>query len=323
MFMSLLIILAAVEWLLPAIGTLLLIACFVIISLYTIRLYRNNLILKSELNDSLNQINLLSEEIVHVKNKAEESDKLKSSFLANMSHEIRTPLNAIMGFSSLLQQSPEAEGDNQQYIEIIHRNSNKLLDMMDEIFNIALIESGITKMYKEECQVNEMISSLIAFFNMEKEMSAKENVAFRVKKPAKDNAFAIYTDPRKLRQTLYNLIENALKYTNEGFIEVGYDFKEDSMVEFFVKDTGLGFPQEKLDVIFKSFRQVDDSNTRTFGGIGLGLTLSQKYVEMMGGRMWATSVPGNGSTFYFTLPYHQMSDADSEELYTSSSSRIA
>lgn len=305
--MSSMMILTAIGWLLPSIGGFLIVAAVIIVSAKIFRLTRLNQTLKEHLNEWKEQSKHLKQELEEVKKKAEESDKLKSSFLANMSHEIRTPLNAIMGFASLLQQNPGDNGESHEYIEIINRNSNKLLDMMDEVFNIALIESGSTQMYKEECQLNEMISSLVAFFNMEKEMMNKENITLKIKKLNKDNSFAIYTDPRKLRQTLYNLVENAIKYTNEGYIEVGYNLKDDSMVEFYVKDTGIGFPQEKLDIIFKCFRQVDDSNTRSFGGIGLGLTLSQKFVEMMGGRMWAESKPGAGSTFYFTLPIEEKS----------------
>ena len=266
--------------------------------------------LDTQLKEKTELYNKVQSELELVKYKAEESDKLKSSFLANMSHEIRTPLNAIMGFSSLLQQTNDADTENQEYIEIIHKNSNKLLDMMDEIFNIALIESGITKMYKESCPINELLTGLVTFFNLEKEINGKNNVSIRMRKSAKDNSFAIYTDPRKLRQTLYNLIENALKYTNEGFVEIGYDLKDNSMVEFYVKDSGMGFPQEKLDVVFQRFRQVDDSNTRNYGGIGLGLTLSQKFVEMMGGEMRGESSPGKGSIFYFTIPYGEHQEAE-------------
>lgn len=271
----------------------------------------------NKLNALLKEANEMHTRVQHelelVKKKAEESDKLKSSFLANMSHEIRTPLNAIMGFSSLLQQTDETDDENQEYIEIIHKNSNKLLDMMDEIFNIALIESGITKMYRENCPVNELLTGLVTYFNLEKELNGKTNVSIRIRKSARDNSFSIYTDPRKLRQTLFNLIENALKYTNEGYIEIGYDLKDNSIVEFYVKDSGLGFPQEKLDVVFQRFRQVDDSNTRNFGGIGLGLTLSQKFVEMMGGEMRGESTPGNGSIFYFTIPYTVFQESEAVE----------
>lgn len=296
---------------------LLLLLCVVVLLLLCVyllitarRLDRQNKELDTLLKEKSELYNKVQSELELVKYKAEESDKLKSSFLANMSHEIRTPLNAIMGFSSLLQQTKDTDVENQEYIEIIHKNSNKLLDMMDEIFNIALIESGITKMYKESCLINELLTGLVTFFNLEKEINGKNNVSIRMRKSAKDNSFAIYTDPRKLRQTLYNLIENALKYTNEGFVEVGYDLKENSMVEFYVKDSGMGFPQEKLDVVFQRFRQVDDSNTRNYGGIGLGLTLSQKFVEMMGGEMRGESSPGKGSIFYFTIPYGELQEAE-------------
>lgn len=295
---------------LPAVGLLILL----LVCAFSLLSYRKLLKQNLELNTSLKEANELCinvhNELELVKKKAEESDKLKSSFLANMSHEIRTPLNAIMGFSSLLQQTNDTDDENQEYIEIIHKNSNKLLDMMDEIFNIALIESGITKMYKENCPINELLTGLVTFFNFEKEINGKNNVSIRIRKSARDNSFSIYTDPRKLRQTLYNLIENALKYTNEGYVEVGYDLKDNAIVEFYVKDSGMGFPQEKLDVVFQRFRQVDDSNTRNFGGIGLGLTLSQKFVEMMGGEMRAESSPGNGSIFYLTIPYQTNQESE-------------
>lgn len=303
-----LVLSANFNFLLSAGSVLLLILGFAAL-LYYYRKFSNE---KAILKDQLEKANILYattvQELDFIKKRAEESDKLKSSFLANMSHEIRTPLNAIMGFSSLLQTPGENDEENLQYIEIIHRNSNKLLDMMDEIFNIALIESGITSLYKEECQVNELLTSLVTFFNMEKELNGQTDVSIRIKKPTRENSFSINTDPRKLRQTLYNLIENALKYTSSGFVEIGYELKEQSMIEFYVKDSGLGFPQEKLDIVFQRFRQVDDSNTRNFGGIGLGLTLSQKFVEMLGGEMGGESSPGNGSTFYFTIPYEPVTD---------------
>lgn len=264
--------------------------------------------LKNQVSVLQGQVHKTSAELVDIKMKAEESDKLKSSFLANMSHEIRTPLNAIMGFSSLLQQVKPEDEEYGEYVEIIHKNSNKLLDMMDEVFNIAMIESGSADLYKEKCPVNELLTGLVTFFNIEKEIMGKDNVAIRIKKLTRDSTFSLYTDPRKLKQTLFNLIENALKYTYEGSIEIGYDLKDNSMVQFYVKDTGEGFPQEKLDVIFQRFRQVDDSNTRNYGGIGLGLTLSQKFVEMMGGEMWGESSPGNGSVFFFTLPYQTIEE---------------
>ncbi len=237
------------------------------------------------------------------KDKAEESDKLKSAFLANMSHEIRTPLNAIMGFSSLLLDSEIEEGERKQFLNIIHINSTRLLSLMDEIFDIAQIESGLARMNQEPCHVNELLTSLVTFFNLEKSLTGKEDIQIRLRKTNKDAGFTIFTDPKKLRQTLFNLIENALKYTNEGTIEIGYELNDKDMVEFYVRDTGIGFPQEKLDILFQRFRQADDSTTRVFGGIGLGLTLSQKFVELVGGEMRAESKPGSGSVFYISIPY--------------------
>ncbi len=241
------------------------------------------------------------------KDKAEESDKLKSAFLANMSHEIRTPLNAIMGFSSLLLDPGIEESERKQFVDIIHNNSTRLLSLMDEIFDIAQIESGLAQMQQEPCHVNELLTSLVTFFNLEKSLTGKDDILIRLRKSNKDAGFTIYTDPKKLRQTLFNLVENALKYTNEGSIEIGYELKDGESVEFYVRDTGIGFPQEKLDVLFQRFRQADDSSTRKFGGIGLGLTLSQKFIELIGGEMRAESKPGSGSVFYISLPYkHQV-----------------
>ncbi len=245
----------------------------------------------------------VQEELKSAKEMAEESDRLKTFFLANMSHEIRTPLNAIMGFSSLLNDSALSEEERRQFVNLIHDNSNKLLDVMGEIFDIAQIESGIISMQFEPCPVNELLMNLVSQFNIEKSMIGKEDISIRLKKPNKDAAFSIFTDEHKLRQTLVNLIENALKYTEQGSIEIGYSFREDDKVEFFVRDTGIGFKQEKLDVLFQRFRQVDEGHSRTFGGVGLGLTLSKKFVELLGGDMWAESEIGKGSVFYFTLPY--------------------
>lgn len=242
-------------------------------------------------------------ELKEAKEKAEESDRLKTYFLANMSHEIRTPLNAIMGFSSLLQDPYLSESERNQFVNMIHDNSNRLLDIMGEIFDIAQIESGIITMQSEACQINELLMNLVTQFNIEKALNGKENITLRIIRENKNAAFSIVTDQHKLKQTLINLIENALKYTEEGSVEIGYTQREDDKVEFYVRDTGIGFNQEKLDILFQRFRQFDEGHSRTFGGIGLGLTLSKKFVELLGGEMWAESAQGKGSTFYFTIPF--------------------
>ncbi len=250
-------------------------------------------------------LHITKDELKLARDQAEESDRLKTAFLANMSHEIRTPLNAIMGFSSLLQDDSISETDKQEFYDIIHTNSNRLLDLIDEIFDIAQLESGMVSLQKEPVQVNELLTGLVTFFNMEKGTLNKEHIAIRLNLANKDRQFTLITDERKLRQTLTNLIENALKYTNEGSIETGYDFK-DQKLRFFVRDSGIGFPQEKLDILFQRFRQHDESQTRQYGGVGLGLTLSKKFIEFMGGEMWAESIPGKGSTFFFTIPHESL-----------------
>lgn len=284
-------------------GLVIALIAFMAFFFYYLKLVRQKNRMITLLSSQNKSILKAQQELAIAKDKAEESDKLKSAFLANMSHEIRTPLNAIMGFSSLLQDKLIDEEERSQFVNIIHANSTRLLSLMDEIFDIAKIESGMVQLQKEPCHVNELVMSLVTFFNLEKSLTGKDDIQIRMHKANKDAGFTIYTDPKKLRQTLYNLIENALKYTNEGSIEIGYELKEPAKVEFFVRDTGIGFPQEKLDILFQRFRQADDSTTRQYGGIGLGLTLSQKFIELMGGEMRAESKPGSGSVFYVSLPY--------------------
>ena len=241
-------------------------------------------------------------ELKEAKEKAEESDHLKNSFLANVSHEIRTPLNAIMGFSYLLQDESLKASDRDQFANLIQDNSNKLLEVMDEIFDIAQIESGIVPMDFEPCLINKLLVSLVTQFSIKKTLIEKDHINIRIKRSNKDESFSILTDEDKLKKVLINLMENALKYTESGSIDFGYDMLEDKKIRFFVKDSGLGFNQEKLDVLFERFRQFDEGHSRSFGGMGLGLTLSKKFVELLGGAMWADSTPGEGSIFYFTLP---------------------
>lgn len=241
-------------------------------------------------------------ELKEAKEKAEESDRLKTNFLANISHEIRTPLNAIMGFSALLQDESLNATDRNEFTNFIHDNSNKLLEVMDEIFDIAQIESGMIPMHFEPCMINKLLFNVATQFNIKKALIDKEHINIRIKRGNKDESFAILTDEHKLKQVLINLVENALKYTESGSIDFGYELLEDKNIQFYVRDSGLGFHQEKLDILFERFRQFDEGHSRNFGGIGLGLTLSKKFVELLGGTMWADSTLREGSTFYFILP---------------------
>lgn len=257
---------------------------------------------------------LIDQELIMAKEKAVESDRLKSAFLANMSHEIRTPLNGILGFSELLEDPKLTEESRQHYIKVIRNSGARMLNIINDIIDISKIESGQMKVSISETNVNELMESLYFFFKPEVE---RKGMQFSVKDSLPFENANIQTDKEKVYAILTNLVKNAIKFTNKGQIEFGYEIvagndpsgidKKDNKPEeliFFVKDTGIGIPQEKLGIVFERFRQVNETNTRNFEGAGLGLSISKAFVEMLGGRLWVESEYGKGSTFYFTLPYN-------------------
>ncbi|KPL15105.1 MAG: hypothetical protein AMS23_01205 [Bacteroides sp. SM1_62] len=234
------------------------------------------------------------------KEKAEESDRLKSAFLANMSHEIRTPMNAILGFSELLRSEEITKEVRDEYTRIIHNKGNELMLIINDIIDISKIEAGDIKIIKSEVEVNDFLQPLYQHYNREKSLMNKDHIQLRLQIPEMADP-VIHTDPARLKQVLYNLINNALKFTQEGFIDIGYTLR-DSNVEFFVRDTGIGVTRQKQHIIFDRFRQVDESLNSQFGGTGLGLAISKNLVNLLGGEIWIESEEDQGSTFYFTLP---------------------
>jgi signal transduction histidine kinase len=283
-----------------------LLICLTFLILLTILFIRQNQQknrIISELLQKNIEIEFAKEQLELTKEKVEESDRLKSSFLCNMSHEIRTPLNAIMGFCNLVADPGVEPAEKAQFISIINQNIDALLELINDIFDIAQIEAGSMDLEEQACNINDLLSSIQTYFNFEKGVVGKDNLQVKLHKSNKDSEFSILTDKYKLRRTISNLVENALKYTEEGSIEIGYFYASNGMIEFFVKDEGIGFEKDKAELIFQSFRQVDDSSTRKYGGLGLGLTVARKFTELMGGNLWAESEPGKGSVFYFTIPY--------------------
>jgi len=257
-----------------------------------------------EENEQLSdEIERVKEELDLIRLKAGESDRLKSAFLMNMSHELRTPLHAIMGFAGLISNPSMPEEDKITYANIINRNVDSLLEIISDIFDISQSESGVTGVELESVNVNDLMNSLQTWINLEKSNVGKEEIVVKVNKASKDNNFCIYTDGYKLRRALNHLVYNALKYSNEGFIEIGYTFSENKQMDFYVKDDGIGFSNDKLELMFSQFRQVDETPVRQYGGLGLGLTLAQKFATFLNGKLWAESEPGKGSTFHITLPY--------------------
>lgn len=243
------------------------------------------------------------QELKNAKQKAEESDHLKTAFLANMSHEIRTPMNAIVGFAELLNDSEISTETRKEFIDLIGINSNILLKLIEDIIDIAKIEANQIKIIKGTCQVNRIIDDLENQCRAHLEKSSSKEIITRSRKAIPDTYFAIETDPLRFKQVFNNLIGNAIKFTEKGYVEIGYFIEDESSIVFYVKDSGIGLAPEKKSVIFERFRQVEESSTREYGGTGLGLTICHRLVEILGGEMWVDSVLGMGSTFYFRLPF--------------------
>jgi signal transduction histidine kinase len=292
--------------------TWILLGLLIVSVVFIIFLTRERKMLTDKVHSLSHEIDGLVDELERVKSelqvnreKAGESDRLKSAFLCNMSHEIRTPLHAIMGFCGLIANTAISDNEKVKYANVINRNVDSMLELVNDIFDIAQVEAGITHVEDEPVKVNDLLGAVQTWINLEKDNAGKEYLQVKVVKGNKDNDFFIYSDGYKLRRTLNNLAGNALKYSTEGFIEIGYRFGSDNMVEFFVKDEGIGFSKDKLDIIFQRFRQLDESQTRQYGGLGLGLTVADKFVGLLGGTMWAESEPGKGSTFWFAIPYRK------------------
>ena len=235
----------------------------------------------------------MMEDLRLAKEKAEESDRLKSAFLANMSHEIRTPMNGILGFAELLKE-PNLQGEQQRkFIDIIEKSGHRMLNLINDLVDISKIESGQMEVFESEVNLNEQIQFAYEFFNPE---FSKKNIYLTCKVP--DKEYVIYTDKDKLDAILTNLLKNAVKYTDRGKVSFGFSENNDCL-EFYVKDTGIGIPANRLESIFDRFVQADNTSVE---GAGLGLAIVKAYVEMLGGRIWLESECGVGSEFRFTLP---------------------
>jgi len=237
-------------------------------------------------------------ELLNAKEKAEESDRLKSAFLANMSHEIRTPMNGILGFANLLKE-PELSGEQQkEYIKIIERSGARMLNIINDIISISKIESGIMDIHLCETNINSQLQFVYDSLKLEADYK-KLKLSFTC--ALREDEAIITTDCEKLYGILSNLVKNAIKYTDRGVIEFGYTTKGEK-VEFYVKDTGIGIPKEKVEVIFERFIQADITDKMARQGAGLGLAISKAFVEMLGGEIWVDTEESVGSTFFFTIP---------------------
>jgi PAS domain S-box-containing protein len=251
------------------------------------------------MHENITESKMAENELIKAKERAEESDRLKSAFLANMSHEIRTPMNGILGFADLLKE-PDLSGEKQQeYIGIIEKSGARMLNIINDIIDISKIEAGLIQLDITASDINKQIEYICNFFKPE--VKAK-GMKISYSTPLTANESTITTDREKVYAILTNLVKNAIKYTNQGSIEFGYD-KKGGYLEFFVKDTGIGIPKGRQEAIFERFIQADISDKMANQGAGLGLAITKAYVEMLGGNIWVESEEGIGSVFYFTLPY--------------------
>jgi signal transduction histidine kinase len=251
---------------------------------------------------------------------AEESDKLKSAFLANMSHELRTPMNAIIAFSNFLREPELTDDRRYEYLDHITSAGDSLLRLIDDIIDIAKIESKQLKIFIQPTNISRLLSELYKFYSELRVKTNKKNIRFNL---LTDNEFnyIINTDSQRLKQVLSNLIENAFKYTDKGKIDIGFETTENA-VTFFVTDTGIGIPADKHELIFDRFYQLNHLNDRKTSGTGLGLTICKNLVMLLGGQIWIDSEPGKGSTFSIRIPVESIKKQSNPTFVEDSRSKV-
>ncbi|MGM0376090.1 MAG: PAS domain-containing sensor histidine kinase [Bacteroidota bacterium] len=238
------------------------------------------------------------QELITAKEKAEESDRLKSAFLANMSHEIRTPMNGILGFAELLKNPRLSESEREEYTGIIKQSGDRLLDIMNDLISISKVEADQMDVHVSETNIYRDLDYIYHFFEGD---ARKKELQLIVSCPLSIEESVVYTDKGKLYAILTHLMKNAIKFTESGRIDIGCQRKGD-FFEFYVEDTGIGIPASMQDSVLERFVQVDTGAARNYEGAGLGLSIVRAYVELLGGRIWLESEEGSGSVFYFTIP---------------------
>jgi signal transduction histidine kinase/CheY-like chemotaxis protein len=248
----------------------------------------------------------VNRDLQEAKTKAEEADKLKTSFLANMSHEIRTPMNAIMGFSELMLNSNALKPEQKEFLKLIRNSSKDLLHIIEDIIDIAKLESKQLKIKFKACKIYLILQDLKAvFLETLRKYGTQNEVELEIIVDEKDRDLIILTDGERLKQVISNFLSNAVKFTNKGTIRFGYERDKQSNLTFFVKDTGIGIPQDKQTKIFDRFFQLEEHQALNLGGFGLGLAISKNIINLLGGKIWMTSKVGEGSSFFFRIPYNE------------------
>jgi hypothetical protein len=258
---------------------------------------------KMEIESQNEEYRTLNEELFEAKEKAEENDRLKTAFLQNLSHEIRTPMNGIIGFTQLLKNKRENPEITEQYLEMIEKSGDRLMNLISDLVDISKIETGQITFFAEKFNINDLFRDLYTQFTQEAE---EKGFNLIIGNKPNDIDSIVVSDKQKIFQILSNLLDNSIKFSEDGTIEFGCQLLESS-IEFYVKDQGIGVPPDKIKSIFERFTQGDTSISRGYEGAGLGLSISKAYVEKLGGTIWAESSPYKGSTFKFTIPFNSKS----------------
>ncbi len=260
------------------------------------------------ITNDITEIKEFEDKLQQAKEKAEESDRLKTAFLANMSHEIRTPLNAIVGFTHFLAMQGITQQQKQQYVKIINRNTTSLLNLIEDIIEIAKIDSGQIKIRESEFQIKELATELFDKFNNHTNLIEKKELNFEFVPHEFLDEVTILSDKEKIKQVLSNLLANAFKFTELGEVKFGYnvndDDKNNKRLIFYVKDSGIGIDEDKLDSIFERFMKIEDHKTKLYRGTGIGLTIARSLSKLINGKISVESKRGIGSTFFLSIPFY-------------------
>lgn len=245
----------------------------------------------------------IENELVKAKERAEEANFLKTKFLNNISHEVRTPMNGIIGFSNLLVKSGLSKEKRVKYTQIIQNSGNQLLRIIDDIIEISTLDTKQEKLSESSFSLNELLNDIFSIFSLKVDT---EEVDFRVKSLLSDKDSIIFSDKVKLHRIMSNITENAIKFTKKGFVEMGYNIENDKLV-LYVKDTGIGVSSNRLPEIFERFSQENKNTVKTYGGLGLGLSISKENAKLLGGEITVESQKDKGSMFCLTIPYKPIS----------------
>lgn len=255
-------------------------------------------------------------DLIQAKKDAEKADMLKSIVIANMSHEIRTPMNGIIGFVDLLKHREFKQEQKNKYFEIIESRAHYLLNLLNDIIDLSRLEAGQLKVDFDVIDVHKIFSELYEIYSAQIKKSGK-NIILKQERPIDE--LSLITDSVKFQQIIINLLSNSLKFTEEGKIVFGYKIENHSLV-FYVKDTGIGIPNNEKDLIFERFKRVSSVKQKNIEGTGLGLSISKGLIELLGGKIWFESICGKGSVFYFSLPYREVEPIKTLDSYINTES---